>query len=497
MLRPPVAAVLLSVATVLGLVCAGCSSTDSPTHPAGQAPGRSGSGAGSGAGGVTTTAATSVPNTSCPASYVSPDPSRPQLRLTFDAAADLRTVTGTEQVRFVPDLPVRELVFRLTANSPSSVDEGNSIRVTAASADPAGAPFRVEPAAAPAGTQGGLLVIPLGRLVPAGVPVTARVAFRLRLGDKAFDRFGRDGSYAWWGSGQPLLAWERGVGWHREPLLRFVGESATSEAAQIDLTVTAPARDTVLASGTPDPPVAAGNGMRRWHSSADRARDVSVAVGPFVTKEATVGAVRLVVGTPAGSASDALLREHARAIRELSARFGPFPFPVLSVARLPIGGGGIEYPGSILMLDSGRLVAVHETAHQWFYGMVGDAQARDPWLDEAFATYAEALVDGSGGSGTATGSDSGGVLNQPGRVGGSMTDFGSDEAGYYRTVYDKGAAALLAARSAAGGARFDAALRCYINVNAWRIARPADLAAALRQLPAALAVLRKAGALPN
>ncbi len=45
------------------------------------------------------------------------------------------------------------------------------------------------------------------------------------------------------------------------------------------------------------------------------------------------------------------------------------------------------------MLDSSRLVAVHETAHQWFYAMVGDSQALHAWLDEAFASYAEQLVD--------------------------------------------------------------------------------------------------------
>ena len=86
--------------------------------------------------------------------------------------------------------------------------------------------------------------------------------------------------------------------------------------------------------------------------------------------------------------------EFHRAITELAKRFGPFPFPSLSVARLPAQGGGIEYPSSILMLDGSRLVAVHETAHQWFYAMVGDSQALHPWLDEAFAQYAEQLVDG-------------------------------------------------------------------------------------------------------
>jgi hypothetical protein len=426
--------------------------------------------------------------TACPASYAPPDPARPRIRLTFDLADDLATVHGSEHVVFTPDLPVRELVFRLTANTAPSVQVGNSIRIDSATASPGGAAFRLEPDGAAPGTQGGLLAIPLGTEVPAGRQVTADLAFTLRLGQGAFDRFGHADSYAWWGTGQPLLAWERGVGWHREPMLHFLAESATSEAADVDLTVTAPGRYTVLDSGTPDRPVDAGDGRRRWHSVADDARDVSVAVGTFTVKEGPVDGVRLRVGTPAGRAPDDLFRQHERAVRELAKRFGPFPFPALTVARLPIGGGGIEYPGSILMLDDSREVAVHETAHQWFYAMVGDSQARDPWLDEAFATYAEQLVDGGNGDL--------GVLSLPGRVGESMQDWGTDQGGYYRTVYGKGSAALAAARTAAGPAKFDAALRCYVNANAWRIARPADLARALATLPAALTVLRKAGALP-
>ena len=43
--------------------------------------------------------------------------------------------------------------------------------------------------------------------------------------------------------------------------------------------------------------------------------------------------------------------------------------------------------------DQGFLVALtaHETAHQWFYGLVGNDQALKPWLDEALCTYSERL----------------------------------------------------------------------------------------------------------
>ena len=36
-------------------------------------------------------------------------------------------------------------------------------------------------------------------------------------------------------------------------------------------------------------------------------------------------------------------------------------------------------------------IAVHETAHQWWFGSVGNDQALEPWLDEALATYSERL----------------------------------------------------------------------------------------------------------
>jgi hypothetical protein len=444
---------------------------------------------GAGAAGAATTSPAPSPSGgtgACPASYAEPDPRRPRITLTFDLTDDLATVRGTEKVTFTPDLPVRELVFRLTANTPPSVAAGNRVEVTSATADPTGGAYRVEPGGAASSTQGGLLVVPLGRELLPGQQVSAQVGFTLTLGRQAFDRFGRLQSYAWWGSGQPLLAWERGVGWHREPLLRFTAESATSEAAAVDLTVTAPTAYTVLSSGTQDPPAAAGEGRRSWHAVADQARDVSVAVGPFALAERSVSGARVVVGTPQDTAPAALLAEAERAVRELSRRFGPPPYPVINLARLPLDGGGIEYPGSILMLDDSRLVIVHEVAHQWFYGMVGNSQARDPWLDEAFASWAEEVVDGT---------LSERALGLPGRVGDPTTSYGGDERRYYTTVYGKGSAAITAARRAAGAARFDAAVRCYVNANAWRIARPADLRRALAGLPAAVKVLEDAGAL--
>ena len=364
--------------------------------------------------------------------------------------------------------------------------------MTSARADHGAGPAAYSRAGAAKSTQGGLLRIPFPGTVPAGSTVTADIEFIVALGDEAFDRFGRIGSgatrYAWFGSAQPLLAWQRGYGWHTEDMLQFTAESATSEAMRTNLTVTAPGSDAVIMSGDPTPPPAS-SGVRTWTSAVDAARDVSVAVGPFATRDVVVGPTKLRVGAYTAAVRDDLAPEFVRAITQLSARFGPFPFPSLSVAALPFQGGGIEYPSSILMLSSSRTVAVHETAHQWFYAMVGDSQALHPFLDEAFANYAEHLVDGLPDS-TAT------DLTAAGTVDRSTESYGSDAGDYYFVTYNKGSAALETARNAAGAGRWDAAIRCYVRRNAWRIAEPSDLAAALHALPAATAVLRKAGALP-
>ncbi len=439
-----------------------------------------------------TTATSPPPPPACPASYLEPDPQRPRVALTFAVSSDLTTARGTEHIQFTPDKPITELVFRLTANTAPTVAAGNRVVITSATADHGAGRATYTRSGADPATQGGLLHIPFGTPVAAGTTVTADVAFTVTVGTNSFDRFGRTGDgtsrFAWFASAQPLLAWERGYGWHSEDLIQFTAESATSEAMNTTLTVTAPAADTVIMSGDPADPPRTNAATRTWRSTISAARDVSIAVGPFAVSDTVVRGVRLRVGAYTAAVRDALVPEFVRAITLLSARFGPFPFPSLSVARLPSQGGGIEYPSSILMLDGSRLVAVHETAHQWFYAMVGDSQALHPWLDEAFAQYSEELVNGD--------AQSPGVLQAPGVVDRSTESYGADMSGYYFVTYDKGSAALLAARQAAGALGWDAALRCYVNRNAWRIANPPDFAAAIKAFPAAVKILEKAGALP-
>ena len=433
-------------------------------------------------------AGSEAPPGTCPAQRARPDPHRPAVQLAFRLEDDLATVTGTETVRFTPDRRVGEMVFRLVPNGPDSAPEGNRLVVDAVRGDEvAGGRYEAAAAADP----GGLYVVALDHALAAGKSTEVALDFTLTLGAGDFDRFGRDDGVSWWASGAPLLAWEPGVGWAEDPFVALTGETATSPVMDTSVTVSAPADLTVLMTGTRAEPSAAEDGRRTWTSREKVARDVGVAAGRFTTAQAaTHDGVGVTVGVLPGAELPAadLARQAVTAIDGIAAHVGPFPYRTLTVALLPDYGGGIEYPSMIFEASADPQVLVHEVAHMWFYGMVGNSQFRDPWLDEALASWAEAVVDGDRGLVDRR------ALSIEGPVGGSMTDY-TDDRSYFRLVYDKGGAALLAARDAAGPDAFDAAIRCYVDANAWSIATPADLGAALSRLPAALAPLVRAGAL--
>lgn len=421
----------------------------------------------------------------CPAERRGPDPDRPRIDLEFSVADDLRTVTGTETVTFTPDEPTDELVFRLVPNAPDGGPDELTVDAVRG-ADVADSGYE----AAEADGPGGLYVVRLADELAAGTSTEVELDFTLSVTGGTFDRIGSDAGVNWWASGHPLLAWEPGVGWARDPFVGVIGETTVSPAADTTITVSAPERLTVLMTGDQEDPSEPAGGRRTWTSAEPAARDVAVAAGDFTTTQRqTRSGVRVTVGSLDGT-DDAteLAEDTVAAIEDLAGFLGPFPYATLTVIGLPDYGGGIEYPSAILQASRSDVVLVHEVAHMWFYGMVGNSQFRDPWLDEAFATWAEAVVQPSSAAVVRP------ALGLPGDVGLAMDAWdGAEE--YFSTVYGKGGAALLEARDRAGAADFDAAMRCYVDATAWTVATPEDLAAALADLPEATGVLLEAGAL--
>jgi len=85
------------------------------------------------------------------------------------------------------------------------------------------------------------------------------------------------------------------------------------------------------------------------------------------------------------------------AVEFFSKTFGEYPYKSISVAKTPFIYGGMEYPNLVFVSDSVDdeneylKVIVHEIAHQWWYGLVGNNEIKEAWLDESVAEYSTAL----------------------------------------------------------------------------------------------------------
>ena len=84
------------------------------------------------------------------------------------------------------------------------------------------------------------------------------------------------------------------------------------------------------------------------------------------------------------------------ALTTFNSMFGQYPYSQLSVVKANFLHGGMEYPNLVLISDDIAesdlaYVIVHEIAHQWWYGVVGNDEYSHAWMDEGLAEYSTLL----------------------------------------------------------------------------------------------------------
>jgi aminopeptidase N len=122
----------------------------------------------------------------------------------------------------------------------------------------------------------------------------------------------------------------------------------------------------------------------------------------------------------------------------------------------------------------------HETAHQWFYSLVGDDQLDDPWLDESLAQFAtlQYYTDqyGPGGAQGFKSSLEGrwaSVNDAKIPIGLPVAKYNGQE--YSAIVYGRGPLFFVALRDKMGTEAFDAFMKDYTQTLSWGIATPQEL----------------------
>jgi hypothetical protein len=298
----------------------------------------------------------------------------------------------------------------------------------------------------------------------------------------------------------PMFAVFDDQGWHTEPTADH-GDETFADMSFYLVQVSAPADQVLVTSGvevTRDE----HDGLQRVTYAAGPARDFYlVASDEFEMVQEQVGEVLLRSFAPSGLLDGAQLALDVTAdsLQSFSSRFGPYPYSELDVVSTPTDALGIEYPGIYanalriydLSEDSAsgvsnrtliESVSAHETAHQWFYNLVGNDQLNEPWLDEAVTQYATWLyyIDRYGEQ------NAQGLYDSfEGRWG--RTDFAEIPIGlpadayngleYSAIVYGRGPIFLHELAGIMGQETFDEFLRDYAETYRWQIAYGNDFLA--------------------
>ena len=264
------------------------------------------------------------------------------------------------------------------------------------------------------------------------------------------------------------------------------GDTTNSEVSFYQVEISAPAAYDLVATGVEVDRVDDGEGTQTVSYVSGPTRDFAFALGDFVSDSREVNGVhvRLWVLSEHENQLSSLLRAAAGQVELLDDLVGPYPYQELDLVDVPGAYGGIEYPGLVSIGTIGSrsaiLPVIHEVAHQWFYGLIGDDQLVEPWLDEAAATYSEVLYfERTTGSGAATGllADFREILRShpdPTQPIGQAIDWYESPEDYYLFAYYKGALFFDALRAELGDDHFFAFLQAYYEGFRYRVATAAD-----------------------
>ena len=374
-------------------------------------------------------AASSAPSAQLAGAPRSPRNANYTIRARLDPAT--RAITGTETIawRNITGRPTADLQFHLYWNgwkNPRSTfmreralsgsggdggrraDEWAQIDVTAVrvdGADRAGAKRFIAPDDDNASDET-VLSVPLAQPIEPGGGASIEIAWTAHV-PRTFARTGAIGNFFFIAQWFPKLGVLQDEGWNCHQF--HAGTEFFSDYGVYDVSLTVPAGWPLGATGVQRDLRDNGDGSATHRYVQEDVHDFAWTTSPdYLVRTARFEHPSL----PAVEMRLLLQPEHAaQAERHFDATrttlkyygewYGPYPYGHITIVdpAFQSGAGGMEYPtlftaGSRWLAPAGVTtpegVTVHEAGHQFWYGIVGNNEFEDAWLDEGFNTFSTA-----------------------------------------------------------------------------------------------------------
>ncbi|HSH36542.1 M1 family metallopeptidase, partial [Schnuerera sp.] len=214
------------------------------------------------------------------------------------------------------------------------------------------------------------------------------------------DRFGFGDNVFNFGNWYPIVCVYDNTGWNLDPYYK-IGDPFYSDISNYDITITTPKDIIVAASGNILSEKVKGKN-KTYKIEGKLIRDFAwVASSNFIISESKIEdtVIKVYGMEDKENMADYVLEVGEDSIEIFNRIFGKYPYGVYSIVMTEFPTG-MEYPGIVFInkdyysthfKEPLEKVIVHETAHQWWYGVVGNDQIDEAWLDEALATYSEVI----------------------------------------------------------------------------------------------------------
>ena len=403
------------------------------------------------------------------------------LEISIDQAGESARLEGNERIQFTNpgDLPLDDLVLMLWPNNEQYL------------ADMQAGPVLVNGELHPGQTEldGLALRVPLQEPLEAGQMLELSLSFSVQIksgmNENRPRRMGLTQGAVIAPTFYPLLPPLIDGQWQVDAAPPG-GDTTNSVVSLYTLTIRSSPDQALIVSGSEVESTVLSSGQRETTYVSGPVRDVALALGPFEELNETVHDVVLHAWylPEHKPGAERMLDAGVRQFSYFWEWVGPYPYQELDLVDAPGAYRGIEYPGLVYIgtLGGSNVIdpTVHEVAHQWFYGMVGNDQIHEPWLDEAAATYSQLLYYeqhyGSGAAASLLSDWRTRVQTAPDPtrpIGDGISEYRSDGE-YVLIVYLKGALFLEALRAELGDDLFFDFWRAYYDEQRYKLAQGGD-----------------------